>query len=110
MFAGQHRLETLLDQLSPCPDNIGDTGVQRRRDPAVAPALARLRHVGLQQDAGLRQQWGGTLAFVDQVVELGAFIRAQPQTYFLTAISFAPGITSIVAVTVIQKTASDSMT
>jgi hypothetical protein len=30
----------------------------------------------LQQDAGLRQQLGGTLAFADQLVELGAFLRA----------------------------------
>jgi hypothetical protein len=31
-------------------------GVQRRGDPAVAPAFARIRYVRLQQDARLRQQ------------------------------------------------------
>src|SRR6266496_816140 len=37
-FAGQHRLEPFLDQLAPGPLDSGDAGVQRRGDPAVAPA------------------------------------------------------------------------
>jgi hypothetical protein len=78
VFARQHRLEPLLDQLAPGPLDSGDAGVQRRGNPAVAPAFADLRYVRLQQDAGLRQQLGGTLAFADQPVELGALLRAQP--------------------------------
>src|ERR1700687_1677840 len=78
VFAPQHRLESLLDELAPGPLDSGNAGVQRRGNPAVAPAFAELRYVRLQQDAGLRQQLGGTLAFADQLVELGAFLRAQP--------------------------------
>src|ERR1700683_4796856 len=78
VFAPQPRLEPLLDQLAPGPLDSGDAGVQRRGNPAVAPAFAELRYVRLQQDTGLRQQLGGTLALADQLVELGAFLRAQP--------------------------------
>src|ERR1700738_790763 len=62
VFAGQHRLEPFLDQLAPGPLDSSDAGVQRRGDPAVAPAFGRIRYVRLQQDARLRQQLGGTLA------------------------------------------------
>ena len=58
VFAGEHRLEPFLDQLAPGPLDSGDAGVQRRGDPAVAPAFARIRYVRLQQDARLRQQLG----------------------------------------------------
>jgi hypothetical protein len=75
--------EPLLDQLAPGPLDSGDAGVQRRGNPAVAPAFAELRYVRLQQDAGLRQQLGGTLALADQLVELGAFLRAQPHYVLL---------------------------
>src|SRR5204862_7061803 len=53
------------------------------RDPAVAPAFARIRYVRLQQDARLRQQLGGTLAFADQRVEPIAFLRVEPDHVFL---------------------------
>src|SRR4249919_777119 len=76
-------LEPLLDQLAPRPLDSRDAGVQRRGNPAVAPAFAELRYVRLQQDAGLRQQLGGTLAFADQLVELGVFCRAQPHYVLL---------------------------
>src|SRR5438552_3528207 len=52
-------------------------------DPAVAPAFARIRHVRLQQDARLRQQLGGTLAFADQRVEPIAFLHVEPDHVFL---------------------------
>ena len=83
VFAGQHRLKPFLDQLAPGPLDSGDAGVQRRGDRAVAPAFACIRHVRLQQDAGLRQQLGGTLAFVDQVVESIALLRVEPDHVFL---------------------------
>jgi hypothetical protein len=44
----------------------GNAGVQRCGDPAVAPAFAKLRCVRPQQDAGFRQQLGGTLASRDR--------------------------------------------
>ena len=83
VFAGQHRLEPFLDQLAPGPLDSGDAGVQRRGDPAVAPAFTRIRYVRLQQDARLRQQLGGTLAFANQLVELIAFLRVEPDHVFL---------------------------
>jgi hypothetical protein len=66
IFAPQRRLEPLLDQLAPGPFDSGNAGVQRRGNPAVAPAFAKLRYVRPQQDAGLRQQLGGTLASRDR--------------------------------------------
>ena len=83
VFTGQHRLEPFLDQLAPGPLDIGNAGVQRRGNPAVAPAFARIRHVRLQEDARLRQQLRGTLAFADQLLELGAFLRCQPHDVLL---------------------------
>ena len=71
------------NQPAPGPLDSGDAGVQRGGNPAVAPAFAELRYVRLQQDAGLRQQLGGTLAFADQLVELGVFCRAQPHYVLL---------------------------
>ena len=90
VFAPQHRLEPLLDQLASGPLDSGNAGVQRRGNPAVAPAFTALRYVCLQQDAGLRQQLGGTLAFADQLVESIAFLRAQPH-YVLLDGNLFPG-------------------
>jgi hypothetical protein len=39
------------------------TGITGNAASWVAPAFAELRYVRLQQDTGLRQQLGGTLAF-----------------------------------------------
>src|SRR5438034_1238887 len=46
-------------------------------------AFARIRYVRLQQDARLRQQLGGTLAFANQLVESIAFLRVEPDHVFL---------------------------
>ena len=83
VFAGQDRLEPFLNQLPPGPLDRGDAGVQRRGDPAVAPAFARIRYVRLQEDARLRQQLGGTLAFANQLVESIALLRVEPDHVFL---------------------------
>ena len=83
VFAGQHRLEPFLDQLASGPLGSGDAGVERRGDPAVAPGFARIRYVRLQQDARLRQQLGGTLAYANQLVESIAFLRVEPDHVFL---------------------------
>ena len=83
VFTGQHRLEPLLDQLAPGPLDIGDAGVQRRGNLAVAPAFARIRHVRLQENARLRQQLRRTLTFADQLIELGTFLPAQPHHVLL---------------------------
>src|SRR4029077_18866652 len=68
---------------APGPLDRGDAGVQRRGDPAVAPAFARIRYVRLQEDPRLRQQLGGTLAFADQLVESIAFLHVEPDHVFL---------------------------
>src|SRR5580692_10777949 len=83
VFTGQHCLEPFLDQLAPGPLDIGDAGVQRRGNPAVAPTFARIRHVRLQENARLRQQLRRTLTFADQLIELGTFLRGQPHYVLL---------------------------
>src|SRR5580693_391573 len=83
VFTGQHRLEPFLDQMAPGPLDIGDAGVQRRGNPAVAPTFARIRHVRLQENARLRQQLRRTLTFAAQLIELGTFLRGQPHYVFL---------------------------
>src|SRR5205807_7449610 len=67
----------------PGPLHGGDAGVQRPGDRAVAPAFARIRHVRLQEDARLRQQLRRALAGADQIVELIALLRTQPDHVFL---------------------------
>src|SRR5208282_4045467 len=111
VFAPQHRLEPLLDQLASGPLDSGDAGVQRRGNPAIAPAFAEFCYVRLQQDAGLRYELGGPLAFADQLVELGAFLRAQPH-YVLLDGNLFPDHESppSLAATEIQKLPSFSMT
>ena len=111
VFTPQHRLEPFLDQLAPGPLDSGDADVQRRGNPAVAPALARIRHVRLQENARLRQQLRGTLTFADQFIELGTFLRAQPH-YVLLDGNLFPGHESppSLAATEIQKLPSFSMT
>src|SRR5260370_40239856 len=76
-------MEAFLDQVEAGAVDSGDAGVQRRGDPAVAPAFARIRYVRLQQVARLRQQLGGTLAFANQLVESIAFLRVEPDQVFL---------------------------
>ena len=88
VFAGQHRLEPFLDHLAPGPLDSGDAGVQRRGDPAVAPAFARIRYVRLQEDARLRQQLGGTVAVANRPFSSSRSSASSLTTYFLTAISF----------------------
>src|SRR5215472_9591438 len=111
VFTPQHRLEPFLDQLAPGPLDSGDADVQRRGNPAVAPALARIRHVRLQENPRLRQQLRGTLTFADQFIELGTFLRAQPH-YVLLDGNLFPDHESppSLAATEIQKLPSFSMT
>ena len=48
--------KTFVHQLASCSLDSGDAGVESLGDPGVAPAFARLRDIGLQEDARLRQQ------------------------------------------------------
>jgi hypothetical protein len=59
-----------------------------------------------------RRQLRRTLAFVDQVIQLRAFVHAQPHNVFLDSNFFRghESPPSLASAAVIQKTASDSMT
>src|SRR5580693_3715466 len=52
-------------------------------DPAVAPAFAGLRDIGLQQNARLQQPLRRALSFADQRLQMLAFPRAQPHHILL---------------------------
>src|SRR4029077_1696582 len=61
VFAPQHRLEPLLDQLAPGPLDSGDAGVQRRGNPAVAPAFTELRYVCFRRMRAFVSSWAERL-------------------------------------------------
>jgi hypothetical protein len=50
---------------------------------STASLLACCNRRRLQEDARLRQQLGGTLAFANQLVESIAFLRVEPDHVFL---------------------------
>ena len=52
-------------------------------DPAVAPAFAGLRDIGLQQNARLQQPLRRALSFADQRLQMLAFPRVQPHHILL---------------------------
>src|SRR5271166_1537498 len=83
VFAGQRRRDPFFDQSTPGAADIVDAGVQRRRDRAVAPTFARLRHVRLQQDARLRQRLCRMLARADHRLQPFALLGAQLHHIFL---------------------------
>jgi len=111
VFAGQRRLDPLFDQSTPgaadiVAADIVDAGVQRRRDRAVAPTFARLRHVRLQQDARLRRRLRRMLARADHRLQPLALLGAQLHHIFLDRnLPAPPRITSIarIGATEIQK-------
>src|SRR5208282_4608 len=76
VFAGQRRRHPFFDQSRPGAADIVYAGVQRRRDRAVAPTFARLRHVRLQQDARLRQRLRRMLARADHRLQPFALLAA----------------------------------
>src|SRR5580693_4421253 len=112
VFTGQHCLEPFLDQLAPGPLDIGDAGVQRRGNPAVAPTFARIRHVRLQENARLRQQLRRTLPLLINSSSWARSSAVNRTTYFLTAISFLATnhLHRWLAATEIRKLPSFSMT
>ena len=50
-FTSKCRVEPLLNQALADPVNAGETDVEGFHDPAIAPALAAVGDVGLEQDA-----------------------------------------------------------
>jgi hypothetical protein len=89
----QRSINATFDQLLTRARYGVDTGIRRPGNAVIAPALARIRGVGLQQDARLQYLTGRRLALLDQRVEILPFIArssALSRTiYFFTAGCFA---------------------
>src|SRR5262249_48501233 len=111
VFAPQHRLEPLLDQLAPGPLDSGDAGVQRRGNPAVAPAFPALRYVCLRMRAFV-SSWAERLPLRINSSSWARSSALNRTTYFLTAISFpiTNHLHRCLAATEIQELPSFSMT
>src|ERR1700720_931529 len=83
MLANQGGLEPFFDQPLARPRDRVDTGLQRRRDLAVAPALTTVRGVGFQQDPGLQQLLCWMVSAMDQGGEMPSLLIAQCHYVFL---------------------------
>src|ERR1700730_12028603 len=83
MLANQGGLEPFFDQPLARPRDRVDTGLQRRRDLAVAPALTTVRGVGFQQDPGLQQLLCWMVSAMDQGAEMLSLLIAQCHYVFL---------------------------
>src|ERR1700738_4133193 len=83
MLANQGGLEPFFDQPLARPRDRVDTGLQRRRDLAVAPALTTVRGVGFQQDPGLQQLLSWMVSAMDQGGEMLSLLIAQCHYVFL---------------------------
>src|SRR5260221_5997349 len=83
MLANQGGLDPLCDKPLARPRDRVDTGLQRRRDLAVAPALTTVRGVGFQQDPGLQQLLCWMVSAMDQGGEMLSLLIAQCHYVFL---------------------------
>src|SRR5712671_6711426 len=83
MLANQGGLEPFFDQPLARPRDRVDTGLQRRRDLAVAPALTTVRGVGFQQDPGLQQLLCWMVSAMDKGGEMLSLLIAQCHYVFL---------------------------
>src|ERR1700756_3694293 len=77
MLAKQGGLKLVFDQPLARPGDRVDTGLQRRRDLAIAPARTTLRGVSFQQDAGLQQLLCRMFPAMDKGGELLSFLIAE---------------------------------
>src|ERR1700759_689956 len=77
MLAKQGGLKPVFDQPLARPGDRVDTGLQRRRDLAIAPARTTLRGVSFQQDAGLQQLLCRMFPAMDKGSELLSFLIAE---------------------------------
>ena len=77
MLVGQRRFEPLLHQSLAGPGNGVDGGIQRTGNLAVAPALAGLGDIGLQQNTRLHQLTCTVFAGTDRCVELLPLLGAE---------------------------------
>src|SRR6266700_2764636 len=83
MLANQGGLEPFFDQPLARPRDRVDTGLQRRRDLAVAPALTTVRGIGFQQDPGLQQLLCWMVSAMDKGGEMLSLLIAQCHYVFL---------------------------
>src|SRR6202040_3030307 len=83
MLANQGGLEPFFDQPLARPRDRVDTGLQGRRNLAVAPALTTLRGVGFQQDPGLQQLLCWMVSAMDKGGEMLSLLIAQCHYVFL---------------------------
>src|SRR6266853_989200 len=83
MLANQGGLEPFVDQPLARPRDRVDTGLQCRRDLAVAPALTTVRGVGFQQDPGLQQLLCWMVSAMDKGGEMLSLLIAQCHYVFL---------------------------
>src|ERR1700680_4466283 len=81
MLANQGGLEPFFDQPLARPRDRVDTGLQRCRDLAVAPALTTVRGVGFQQ--GLQQLLCWMVSAMDKGGEIRSLLIAQCHYVFL---------------------------
>src|ERR1700760_2032046 len=77
MLAKQGGLKPFFDQPLARPGDRVATGLQRRRDLAVAPARTTLRGISFQQDAGLQQLLCRMFPAMDKGGELLSFLIAE---------------------------------
>jgi hypothetical protein len=74
----QHRVEAFLDQPLPRPVYRRQAGIESSHDTFVAPTLASLGHIRLEEDPGFQDLSGGMRAFVDDRLECPTFFLTQP--------------------------------
>lgn len=77
-FTSKRRVEPLLDQALSDSVDAGETAIEGFHDAAIAPALAAVRDVGLEQDAHLEDHGGRIFAFTDQRLQPRALVWVQP--------------------------------
>ena len=82
-LAAQGGFQPLLDEMLPHPGDGGEADVEGLGDALVGPGGTAVGLVGLEQDAGMGQFAGRSLAAGSQVVEGLAFLGGQRHKVFL---------------------------
>src|SRR5690242_10723920 len=83
MLAGQRGVQSALHQLLAGPRDGVDAGIECLGNLAVAPSLAGVRGIGLQQDARLQHLARWAFAGLDQRGQLLPLLSAQPHDILL---------------------------
>src|ERR1700757_185474 len=112
MLAKQGGLKPVFDQPLARPGDRVDTGLQSRRDLAIAPARTTLRGVSFQQDAGLQQLLCRMFPAMDKGGELLSFLIAECHDVLLYRDLFSghEPVPSLVTEASSQKIGAQSMT